>query len=153
MTAATVSGFTYDVDALAEVCRRSHITRLRLYGSVLRDDFDQNSDVDVLVEFDREHVPGREFVDIELELSSVLGRRVDLTTPAGLSKYIRDRVLAEAQTVYVVDDETRIRHMLEAAAKARIAMQVQTRETWRQTRTWHSAESSRYQVDASSAVR
>ncbi len=89
-------------DKLAEFCRRHYITKLSLFGSVLRDDFTPESDVDVLVEFDPAHIPGlMRFVGMELELSEILGRKVDLNTPKSLSRYFRDEVLAEAQVQYV----------------------------------------------------
>ena len=86
---------------IAEVCRRHHIRRLALFGSVLRDDFTPQSDIDVLVEFEPDRTPGFGIFDVEQELSQVLGRRVDLKTPHELSKYFRDEVLAEAEDVYV----------------------------------------------------
>ena len=88
-------------DAVAEVCRRHRIRRLAIFGSVLRDDFGAESDVDVLVEFEAGQTPGFGFVDVEDELSRLLGRRVDLHTAGSLSRYFRERVLAEAQPVYV----------------------------------------------------
>jgi predicted nucleotidyltransferase len=88
-------------DRIAEFCRRHHIRKLALFGSVLRDDFQPGSDVDVLVEFDPAFVPGLEFFGLESELSEILGRKVDLNTPAFLSRYFRDRTLAEAEVEYV----------------------------------------------------
>jgi predicted nucleotidyltransferase len=85
---------------IAEFCRRHHIRRLALFGSVLRDDFRPASDVDVLVEFEEGHVPGWEFFDMEEELSRIFGRKVDLNTPGFLSRFFRRRVLAEAQVQY-----------------------------------------------------
>ena len=86
---------------LADFCRRHHIRKLSLFGSVLRDDFGPQSDVDVLVEFDDQHVPGFEFVRIQIELSELLGgRRVDLVTPRALSPFLRERVLRSAETRY-----------------------------------------------------
>jgi predicted nucleotidyltransferase len=85
---------------LAAFCRRHHIRRLSLFGSILRDDFQADSDVDVLVEFAPDHVAGLGFFTIQKDLSKLLGREVDLHTPASLSKYFRDRVLAEAQVQY-----------------------------------------------------
>ncbi len=84
---------------LAEFCRRNHIRRLAFFGSVLRDDFGPESDVDVLVEFEPEAVPGfLGLARIEAELSALLGNReVDLVTEKFLSPRIRDRVLAEAE--------------------------------------------------------
>ena len=90
-----------DRDALAAFCRRHHVRRLAFFGSVLRDDFTPSSDVDVLVEFEPAHVPGLAFFSMEAELSALLGRKVDLNTPGFLSRYFRDRVLAEAETQYV----------------------------------------------------
>ena len=87
-------------DKIAEFCRTNHIRRLALFGSVLRDDFRDDSDVDVLVEFDPGHVPGLAFFRLEMELSELLGRKVDLNTIGFLSDYFRDEVLAEAETQY-----------------------------------------------------
>ena len=89
-------------EAISAFCRRHHIRRLALFGSVLRDDFRRDSDIDVLVEFEPEHVPGLRFVSIEQELSTLLGgRRVDMVTPKLLNARIRDQVLSSAQPLYV----------------------------------------------------
>jgi uncharacterized protein len=88
-------------ERIAQFCRRHHIRRLALYGSVLRDDFTPESDVDVLVEFEPGKTPGFAIVRMQDELSAMLGRRVDLRTPNELSKYFRDEVLAEAEELYV----------------------------------------------------
>lgn len=90
-----------DHERLAGFCRRNHIHKLALFGSVLRDDFRPDSDVDVLVEFEPGHVPGLRFFTLERELSEILGRRVDLNTPSFLSSYFRGRVMAEAEVQYV----------------------------------------------------
>ncbi len=87
-------------DEIAAFCRRHHIRRLSLFGSVLRADFAADSDVDVLVEFEPEHVPGLKFFAMEAELAGILGRNVDLATPGFLSRYIRDQVMAEAVVQY-----------------------------------------------------
>lgn len=87
-------------DRIAEFCRRNHIRRLALFGSVLRDDFGPESDVDVLVEFEPDIRVGLRFFGMEIELSEILGRKVDLNTPGFLSKYFRDEVLAEAEVQY-----------------------------------------------------
>jgi uncharacterized protein len=90
-----------DRKKLAEFCRRHHIRKLALFGSVLREDFRADSDIDVLVEFEPGHVPGFGFVRIQRELSELLGgRRVDLVTPKFLNDRIRDRVLADAELQY-----------------------------------------------------
>ncbi len=90
-----------DREAVATFCRRHHVRRLALFGSVLREDFTPASDVDVLVEFEAGHVPGLAFFEMERELSDILGHRVDLNTPGFLSRYFRDQVLAEAENQYV----------------------------------------------------
>jgi hypothetical protein len=90
-------------DKMAEFCQRHSIRKLAFFGSVLRDDFRPGSDVDVLVEF----IPGAavgffKLYDLEQELSQILeGRKVDINTPKSLSKYFRDKVLAEAEVQYV----------------------------------------------------
>ena len=81
-------------------CRRNHIRRLAFFGSVLRDDFTPESDVDVLVEFEPGERVGLRFFGMEQELSEILGRKVDLNTPGFLSKYFRDEVIAEAEVLY-----------------------------------------------------
>jgi hypothetical protein len=86
---------------IADFCRRNHIRRLALFGSVLRDDFGPESDVDVLVEFEAGARVGLlRLAGIEIELGEILGRKVDLNTPGFLSKYFRDQVLAEAEVQY-----------------------------------------------------
>ncbi len=87
-------------EALIDFCQRHHIRKLALFGSVLRDDFRPDSDVDVLVEFEPGHAPGWEFVSMQDELSAILGRPVDLNTPGFLSRHFRQRVLDNAQVIY-----------------------------------------------------
>lgn len=88
-------------EKIAEFCRRNHIRKLSLFGSVLRDDFRPDSDVDVLVEFEPGKTPGLAFFAMQDELSELLGHSVDLNTPMCLSQYFRSEVLAEAEVVYV----------------------------------------------------
>ena len=88
-------------DEIASFCRRNHIRRLAFFGSVLRSDFGDASDIDVLVEFEPGHVPGLAFFGLQDELGRLLGRKVDLHTPASLSDYFRDQVLREAEPAYV----------------------------------------------------
>ena len=95
------SRITIDREAIAAFCRRHHVRCLALFGSVLRDDFTPASDVDVLVEFEPGRVPGLAFFAMEVELSEMIGRKVDLNTPGFLSRYFRDQVLAEAETQFV----------------------------------------------------
>jgi predicted nucleotidyltransferase len=88
-------------EAIAEFCRRNGIRRLALFGSVIRDDFTPDSDVDVLVEFEPGARTGFKFFRMQDELGQILNRRVDLNTPGFLSQYFRDEVLAQAKDVYV----------------------------------------------------
>ena len=88
-------------EKLAEFCRKHHIRKLSLFGSVVRDDFTPDSDVDVLVEFEEGRTPGLEFFRMQSELSALLERMVDLNTIKCLSQYFVDEVLAEAEAVYV----------------------------------------------------
>ncbi len=91
-----------DQERLAAFCRRHHIRRLALFGSVLRADFGPQSDIDVLVEFDPEHVPGLfGIARMERELSVIFGgRQIDLRTVEDLSRYFRQDVLREAEVQY-----------------------------------------------------
>ncbi|MFQ5949345.1 MAG: nucleotidyltransferase family protein [Nitrospiria bacterium] len=87
---------------ITEFCRRHHIRRLALFGSVLRGDFGAESDVDVLVAFEPGVSVGFfKLYDLEQELSQILdGRKVEISTPKSLSRYFRDQVLAEAEVLY-----------------------------------------------------
>ena len=87
-------------ETLADFCRRNHIRRLAFLGSVLRDDFTPESDVDVLVEFEPGARVGLRFFGMERELSEILKHKVDLNTPGFLSKYFRDDVIARAEVLY-----------------------------------------------------
>jgi predicted nucleotidyltransferase len=88
-------------EALAELCRRYHIRQLALFGSVLRDDFSLDSDVDVLVEFEPEaHIGFMALSRIQRELSALLQRPVDLVPKDGLKAKIRRSVLSSAEVVY-----------------------------------------------------
>ena len=87
--------------ALANFCQRHHIRKLSLFGSVLREDFRPDSDVDFLVEFEPEHIPGLiRLAGMELELSDLIQRKADLRTPNDLSRYFRDDVLQSAIVQY-----------------------------------------------------
>ena len=91
-----------DRDRIADFCRRHHIRKLSFFGSVLRDDFTPESDVDVLVEFEPGHTPGLFGLSgMEREMSVLLGRKADVNTAGFLSKRYRDEVLLEAEQVYV----------------------------------------------------
>jgi uncharacterized protein len=86
---------------IADFCRRHHIARLSLYGSVLTPEFGPQSDIDVLVVFEPGHSPGLlRLSAMENELSALLERKVDLRTPQDLSQYFRDEVVAAAEVQY-----------------------------------------------------
>lgn len=89
-----------DKEKIAEICRKYHIQRLSLFGSVLRDDFGPDSDVDVLVRYQPGQVLGFEIFDIEKELSDLFGHEVDLVTEKYLNPRLRDRVLHSAEVQY-----------------------------------------------------
>ena len=84
-------------ERISEFCRRHHAHRLSVFGSVLREDFGPDSDIDVLVEFEPGHVPGLiRLAGMESELGEILGRKVDLLTRMSVSPHFRDRVLKDA---------------------------------------------------------
>jgi uncharacterized protein len=91
-----------DHEALAALCRQHHIQRLSLFGSVLKGTARQDSDVDLLVEFEPGKAPGlMALAGIEAEFSALIGgRRVDLRTPQDLSQYFRDEVVRTADLQY-----------------------------------------------------
>jgi len=86
---------------IAQFCKRHHIRKLAFFGSVLRDDFNPDSDVDVLVEFEPDHIPGLAFFAMQDELAEILKRKVDLNTSEWLSRYFRDKTIDEAEVAYV----------------------------------------------------
>lgn len=90
-------------DRVTQFCQTWHIRRLAVFGSALREDFGPTSDLDLLVEFEPDHTPGLfEIARMERELSAEQGGRpVDLRTPEDLSRHFRERVLHEAEVLYV----------------------------------------------------
>jgi uncharacterized protein len=94
-------GIAIPEQQLAELCRRYHVRELALFGSVLRDDFRPDSDIDVLVEFE----PGApigllEYIRLQGELATLFARDVDLVEKVGLKRFVRDNVLQSAQVLY-----------------------------------------------------
>ncbi len=86
---------------LEAYCKKNHIIKLSLFGSALKDELKPDSDIDILVEFDMNHIPGlMDIAGMEIELADIIGRRVDLRTPAELSRYFRDEVLSIAKVEY-----------------------------------------------------
>jgi predicted nucleotidyltransferase len=87
---------------IVDFCKKHHIISLELFGSILTPHFSSKSDVDILVKFEKKHIPSLfDIVDMEEELTSIVGRKVDLKTPEDLSSYFRDEVLAQAKILYV----------------------------------------------------
>jgi predicted nucleotidyltransferase len=88
-------------DKLVKFCKENHMRKLSLFGSALRDKLREDSDIDLLVEFEEGHVPGLlKFAEIEIELTKMIGRKVDLRTPAELSRFFRNEVLSQARIEY-----------------------------------------------------
>jgi hypothetical protein len=87
-------------EELADFCRRHGIRKLAFFGSILRDDFGPESDIDVLVEFRPGVRTGLRFFAMQEELSALFGRKVDLNTAGFLSEHFRDQVAREAEVVY-----------------------------------------------------
>ncbi len=91
----------FPTDPLAAFCREHGVARLAVFGSILREDFGPQSDVDVLVEFEPGRTPGMfAFAGMQIELAKMIGRRVDLRTPNDLSQYFRDTVMRQAVVQY-----------------------------------------------------
>ncbi|MFA6242804.1 MAG: nucleotidyltransferase domain-containing protein [Candidatus Hydrogenedentales bacterium] len=90
-----------DREQLALFCRRNQIRKLAFFGSAIRNDFREESDVDVLVEFGQGETPGLlQMVSLEQELTEMFGRKADLRTPAELSRYFRNEVVESATVAY-----------------------------------------------------
>jgi len=86
---------------LAEFCRRNHIRRIAIFGSALRGELRSDSDIDLLVEFEQNHVPGLiGLAGMEIELTGMIGRKVDMRTPRDLSRYFRDEVIRISEVQY-----------------------------------------------------
>lgn len=95
------SKISLDKDQIAAFCEKHHIVKLALFGSVLTDRFGPDSDVDMLFEYDLNRIPTLlDVVDMEAELSTILGRKVDLRTPGDLSRYFGDEVIQTALVPY-----------------------------------------------------
>ena len=90
-------------DELADFCQRNHISKFSIFGSAIRGRLQPDSDIDVLVEFEQNHTPGLfSIIKMEMELSKIIGRKVDLRTPEDLSQYFRDEVIKNAELQYQI---------------------------------------------------
>ncbi len=89
------------VEALAELCRRYHVRELALFGSVLRDDFDDDSDIDVLVEYEQgARITLFDHFDLQRALVGLIGRSVDLVPKDGLRALLRESILSASEVIY-----------------------------------------------------
>lgn len=96
-----ISGIQIPDEPFNDICRKHGLRRVSLFGSALGSRFSDASDIDLLVEFEPGRTPGLiAFAGIALEFEQLLGRTVDLRTPADLSKYFRDAVMAEARVLH-----------------------------------------------------
>lgn len=101
MRSMILHGVTFPIDRIAELCDRHGVARLSLFGSILRDDFHAGSDVDMLVEFlPQTRIGLIGIANLEAELGEVVGRRVDLRTPADLSRHFREAVVGSARLLH-----------------------------------------------------
>jgi len=91
------------IEEIQKFCKRNRIRTLALFGSVLRDDFDEGSGIDVLVEFEQGQVPGFRFFAMQEELSGIFRRKVDLNTKGFLSPHMLSKVREEAVVYYYAD--------------------------------------------------
>jgi predicted nucleotidyltransferase len=99
---SSLTNISIPSEKITQFCQCHHIQKLSFFGSVLRADFSSDSDIDLLVEFDPEHIPGLISLSaMEQELSNILQRQVDLRTPEDLSHYFRQEVLDSAVIQYV----------------------------------------------------
>lgn len=98
-----VKNIEVPISQIKQLCQKYHINKFALFGSVLRDDFSPNSDIDVLVEFQPEYTPGFiNFYQIQEEISQLFDdREIDLVTPKFLNYQIKDKILAEMEVYYV----------------------------------------------------
>jgi hypothetical protein len=120
-----LNGIQLDDATITAFCQRHHIKRLACFGSVLRNDFRPESDVDMLVEFEPDAKIGFiRMAEMEHELAEVFGHRVEMYTPSDLSSYFRDEVMEEAQTLNPVESSPEIRKPLQ---KLRTASQTHRR--------------------------
>jgi uncharacterized protein len=87
--------------SLELLCRKYHVKRLAVFGSVLKGQDKPGSDLDLLVEFEAGKTPGFAYFHLQDALSNLFGKTVDLNTPAFLSRYFRDEIVRTAHNVYV----------------------------------------------------
>lgn len=92
--------FPFDTNAVIEICRQNDVSKVGVFGSMARGEENEESDIDLLVDFSRRGITLLDIVRIERELSEALGRKVDLVTEGAISPYLRDRILADLKVIY-----------------------------------------------------
>jgi len=96
-----INGINFPEAQIAAFCERHRVRKLSVFGSILTEEFGPESDVDMLVEFEPGCTPGMfGFGGMILELSEMLGRRVDLRTPFDLSRHFRPSIMRDARTLH-----------------------------------------------------
>ena len=97
-----LNGIKIPKKKLIAYCKKNHIKKMAFFGSLLRDDFSPTSDIDILVEFEKDHVPGFfNLIRMENDLSLIFnGNKVDIRTPNDLSRYFRKKVISNAVILY-----------------------------------------------------
>ena len=96
-----INEINIEKNKIINFCKRHHIRKLSLFGSILREDYSKDSDIDVLVEFESGFVPGLEFFNMEEELSEIMNHKVDLNTQNFINAKFRNTVIAESEVLYV----------------------------------------------------
>jgi len=91
--------FPFDISKLIEICRQNDVARVGIFGSMARGEADDQSDIDLLVEFSKRKSL-LALVALERQLSTALGKKVDLLTEAAISPYLRDRIKRDLQVIY-----------------------------------------------------
>ena len=91
--------FSFDDKKLFEICRDHHVTQLGVFGSTVRGEANEASDLDLLVEFSKP-TSLLDLIGLEQQLEHALGRKIDLLTKAALSPYLRERILKELKVIY-----------------------------------------------------
>lgn len=91
--------FPFDTNRLIEICRQNNVAKIGVFGSMARGDATPQSDIDLLVYFSK-RTSLLALVALERQLSTALGRKVDLLTEAALSPYLRERIKREVQIIY-----------------------------------------------------
>jgi hypothetical protein len=91
--------FPFDTKKLIDICRQNDVVKIGIFGSMTKGEATEQSDIDLIVEFSKRKSL-LALVALEREISSALGRRVDLLTEASLSPYLHDRIMSDLQVLY-----------------------------------------------------